>query len=136
MMADFARAQGDGRGARALDADQPRACNNLAWLLAHCRPAELRQPGEAVALARKACELTGWQDAACLDTYAAALVASGQGEEAVRWQEQAVEKAPAGQKADYRTRLELYQAGQGGEPPPGDGGGIPKGLHGQCDTDS
>ncbi len=73
---------------------------------------ELRQPTEAVELARKACELTGWKDITCLDTYAAALAAGGRMEEAADWQQKALEKASEEEKAEYRARLDLYQAGQ------------------------
>ena len=63
-------------------------------------------------LARTACERTGWQDAGKLDTLAASLAADGKFAEAVEQQTKALELAAEGDKADYRMRLELYQAGQ------------------------
>ena len=48
-----------------------------------------------------------------------ACAASGQFEEAVRWQEKALELAPEPEKADYQSRLDLYRASRpfvGGTP--------------------
>ena len=47
-----------------------------------------------------------------LDTLAAAYAANGQFAEAVEQQTKALELVPEQGKADYRRRLELYQAGQ------------------------
>jgi hypothetical protein len=51
-----------------------------------------------------------------------ALAASGQFEEAVRWQRRAVELAGEGEKEDYRSRLVLYEAGQPYQEPGGEAG--------------
>jgi tetratricopeptide (TPR) repeat protein len=56
--------------------------------------------------------LSGWREPGHLDTLAVALAAAGQFEEAAKYQRQAVELAPEAEKADYRSRLELYEAGK------------------------
>ena len=46
--------------------------NDLAWLLATAPDARFRDGPRAVEHATRACELSGWRDAAALDTLAAA----------------------------------------------------------------
>jgi tetratricopeptide (TPR) repeat protein len=111
-MGNYEKAMADNREVLRLAPENARACNNLAWLLAVCPAAELRHPQEAVDLSRKACELTSWQNAYYLDTHAAALAAQGGHQEAAQRQQQAVDLAGEEHKADFRMRLELYQAGK------------------------
>ena len=94
------------------------ACNNLAWLLATCPDATHRDAKKAVAIATRACELSGWKHFDPLDTLAAAYAESGDFAEAVRWQTKAVELAPEGAKAELQSRLELYTAGKPYRLPP------------------
>jgi len=61
---------------------------------------------------RSSCELTDWNDADYLDTLAAAYAESGQFDKAVESQEKAIELAPDDEKADFETRLKLYQEGK------------------------
>ncbi|MGB9624390.1 MAG: tetratricopeptide repeat protein, partial [Phycisphaerae bacterium] len=74
-----------------------RALNNLAWLLATCPVETIRNGPEAVALARRACELTGFREPILLNTLAAALAETGQFTEAVQTCARAVEAAYARQ---------------------------------------
>jgi hypothetical protein len=62
--------------------------------------------------ARKACELTSWQEPGYLDTLAVAYAAAGRFEEALHWQRRALELCREEEKADYESRLRLYEAGQ------------------------
>jgi hypothetical protein len=85
--------------------------NNLAWLLATCPDGQHRDGKRAVELASKACELTDWKVPTCIGTLAAAYAEAGQFDEAVRWQQKALDD-PAyvreyGEGA--RRRLELYR---------------------------
>jgi len=66
---------------------------------------------QAVADAQQACELTQWQEVEYVDTLAAAYAESGNFDEAVRWQEKAVELAPDDRKDHYRINLKLYKSG-------------------------
>jgi serine/threonine-protein kinase len=63
----------------------------------------------AVELATRACELSGWEDSACLATLAAACAESGQFADAVRWAERAVQRAPAAQRSSRQNELERYR---------------------------
>ena len=60
--------------------------------------------------ATKACELTKWKQVGHLDTLAAAYAESGDFDKAVEWETMARDLAMEKNKADYQSRLELYQA--------------------------
>ena len=96
--------------------DEPDVLNSLAWLKATGEEPQLRDPQDAVRLAKRACELTGFEDAAHLDTLAAAYAAAGKFTEAVETAEKAIELAESagrGALADrIRKRLEYYKAGE------------------------
>ena len=101
------------RSALAQRGDWPVPMNELAWILATHPNAQMRNPGEALALATKAAELTNARQPVILDTLAASLAATGQFEQAVKASERAVaiasERAPA-LANEMRSRLELYRA--------------------------
>jgi tetratricopeptide (TPR) repeat protein len=100
------------REALRIKPDYYPALNNLAWVLATCPDASFRDGDRAVELAKRAAEMAGLEDAALLDTLAAAHAEAGQFREAVRWQQKAVELAPQQQKNSLRQRLELYNSGK------------------------
>jgi tetratricopeptide (TPR) repeat protein len=79
-----------------------------AWALATSPVAEHRDGPLAVAAATKACELTFWKDAHCLDILAAAHAEAGNFSEAVKRAEQAVSLTPKHKRAKYESRLALY----------------------------
>jgi tetratricopeptide (TPR) repeat protein len=109
---DHAAAIADNLAALAVDADNARTLNNLAWLWATAPREELRDGAKAVEHARRACERTGWEVAGYLDTLAVAHAAAGRFDEAVRWQEKALELCAENEKADYQSRLDLYRQGR------------------------
>ena len=84
----------------------------LSWLLATSHDPSIRNGKEAVEWAEHSARMLGRTDPDVLDTLGAAYARAGDFSEAVRWQEQAVEMAPTGQKADFRGRLELYRSGK------------------------
>jgi tetratricopeptide (TPR) repeat protein len=90
--------------------------NDLAWVLATQENAELRNPPEAVRLARSACELTKFNQPGYLDTLAAAYAADGRFDKAVETAKNAIAMASsAGQNTlagNIQNRLLLYHNGQ------------------------
>lgn len=91
------------------------ALNTLAWLLATHQDAKFRDGAEAVNLAARACELTGWKNPEVLDTLAAAYGESRQFDKAVEIAQKAHSLAVAAgtEQADgIGNRLELYRASQ------------------------
>jgi tetratricopeptide (TPR) repeat protein len=102
--------------------DSTEGLNNLAWLLATHGPTAGGGPARAVRLAQRARELSGRENAPCLDTLAAAYAAAGRFSDAVIAAERAAALAEAsGQAAltkNIRSRLELYRAGQPYREPP------------------
>jgi tetratricopeptide (TPR) repeat protein len=82
--------------------------NNLAWLLATCPDAGIRDGARAVTLARAACQQSQWKQAFIIDTLAAAYAETGDFPHAMKYQQQAID---AGLKdPDAAARLKLYQA--------------------------
>jgi tetratricopeptide (TPR) repeat protein len=89
-------------------------CNNLAWLLATCPQARIRDGAEGIKYATKACEAAGWTSPAYLETLAAAYAENGQFDEAVQWQTKAVDLLQPGDVAakEALARLNLYREGK------------------------
>jgi tetratricopeptide (TPR) repeat protein len=100
--------------------DCDEAQNNLAWLLGILAPTEGGDPVRAVALAQRACELTGNSDANYLDTLAVAYAATGRFNDAVATTQTAITLARSGEQAELlqkmEARLELYRGGQAYHP--------------------
>jgi tetratricopeptide (TPR) repeat protein len=95
----------------------PRALNNLAWLLATSRRAELRDPEAAVELALEAVAATRSEDPTVLDTLATAYDAADRRELAESTTRRALELAEAQQHevlaASLRERLVRLEAAPG-----------------------
>jgi tetratricopeptide (TPR) repeat protein len=112
QMGDFAAALADHRAARDIDPDDAATLNHLAWLQATCPQDDIRDGQAAVRDAQRACELTAHHIAGYLDTLAAAHAEAGQFDDAIRWQEKAIELVEDPKKPDYESRLALYRAGK------------------------
>jgi tetratricopeptide (TPR) repeat protein len=94
------------------DPDDASALNGLAWVLASCPDASLRDGKMAVETATRACELSEWTEASFLDTLAAAYAETGDYTTAVRWQREAIAKLSAADptRAEFSDRLQLYES--------------------------
>ena len=100
------------REALRLQPDSVESLNNLAWALAACPDARLRNGTEAVTLATRACELTGYTNPMALTALAAAYAETGQFPEAVSFAEQAQRLANGGQSplaARLSAMLEAFR---------------------------
>jgi dipeptidyl aminopeptidase/acylaminoacyl peptidase len=100
------------------------AVNALAWLLATDPQIDARDGARAVIAAERACELSGWENPGFLDTLAAAHAETGNFDEAITREQQAIAKAMPAHKSAYESRLELYRQGKpyrdfGGRAPAG-----------------
>ena len=111
---EFEKAIADYTEAIRLDRFSYPAHNGLAWLRATCPKAHLRDGGEAIAEATKACELRHWASPNEVDTLAAALAEDGEYEQAVSWQTKALQMAGLTEvtRAEMQRRLALYQQRQ------------------------
>ena len=91
------------------------AQNNLAWLLATCPEASLRNGDNAVRLARQANGLTGGENPIILRTLAAAFAEAGRYSEAVETAQRALHLAGAQSNiklaGQLQLEMKLYQAG-------------------------
>lgn len=84
--------------------------NGLAWLCATCPDAKFRDGPKSLELAKKACGLNGGGTPYDHDTLAAAYAELGEFDEAIKYQNQAVMRAPEKKKDEYTQRLELYRS--------------------------
>lgn len=93
------------------NADIPDAYNSFAWFLATSYDKRVRDGKRALELAKKACAMSNYHVPTHLGTLAAAHAEVGQFDEAVRWQEKALQnRAYAGVNgAEARERLALYR---------------------------
>jgi tetratricopeptide (TPR) repeat protein len=89
-----------------LDAE---AYNNLAWLYATAKVLRYRNGKKAVELALKSCELSNWRKGEYLDTLAAAYARLSAFDEAVKWEEKALESPNLARPSEFQKRLNLYR---------------------------
>ena len=86
----------------------------LAWTKATCPDQAVRDGKEAVAAARKACEITKWKTGSWIDTLAAACAEAGDFTNAVHFEEQALSTGSPteSEQKDMQGRLSLYKQSQ------------------------
>jgi tetratricopeptide (TPR) repeat protein len=107
---NYAAAVRDHMEALKRDPRHSGTFNQLAWVWSTCPDPDVRNGQRARECATRACELTEWGEAGFLDTLAAACAECGEFDDAVKWQEKAMELVvgDAAKEADYETRLDLY----------------------------
>ena len=113
---DFAGAIAGYRRALEIDPLLVEALNNLAWLLATCPEASLRNGAEAVQLAEKACQITEYHRTIMVGTLGAAYAEAGRFPDAVATAQKACELARIFKEeallAKNQELLELYRSGK------------------------
>jgi len=111
---DYAQAVRDMNEVIRLDPQDADAYSNLAWTLATCPDAKVRDGKKAVEHATKACESTAWKAPYFLAVLAAAHAEAGDFKQAIQRQKQALEfsryERDEGEKA--RQRLKLFDEGK------------------------
>lgn len=110
-LGNYRQAVADCKKAIALAPDEASPYNNLAWLMAVTPDPKWRDGARAVEYARRACELTQWQEPMYIDTLAAAYAETGNFKEAVKWESQVIQKMPAEHQEEAQTALRLYKKG-------------------------
>jgi tetratricopeptide (TPR) repeat protein len=105
----YGKALADYDEAIRIDPGDARAYRDRARLLATCPDRAIRNSELAVISARRACELTQWQEAGALDTLARASAAIGDFESAVKWQTKSNTLAVSAlEREEGKARLKLY----------------------------
>lgn len=86
----------------------PDALNEAAWFLATYPVDAIRDGKKALEYSSFFLEKPEWQNGSRLDTLAAAHAETGDFENAVKYQTQAVEKATSDERENFSSRLRLY----------------------------
>lgn len=96
---------------KAVAAGDGYALNDFAWFLATCPEQSQRDGRQAVKLATKACEQSGWQNANEMGTLAAAYAESGDFANAIKYQEKAISmiKGDFPDPAQMKEMLALFR---------------------------
>jgi Flp pilus assembly protein TadD len=101
--------------ALALQPDNAQLLNNLAWVLATCPEASVRNGARAVELAERAERLSGDEDPRVFETLAAALAETGRFPEALAAARRGLELATARNAAGWASRIQAqirqYESG-------------------------
>lgn len=109
--AEYQKELDDLNQALRVNPKSPLAINGLAWLMSTCPDAKFRDGKKAIDDARQACELLQWKDPSSIDTLAAAYAETGDFDNAVKYEQQALDTPgfDAANTADAKARLALYK---------------------------
>jgi tetratricopeptide (TPR) repeat protein len=108
---NYGKALYDYNDAIRLDPKCVEALANRARIRAACPDATFRDGTKAVRDAKAACEASGWKNADVLAVLAAAHAEAGQFDDAVKWQQKALDDAEYAKRNgdEGRKRLKLYE---------------------------
>lgn len=95
------------KAALQINPDSADAMNNLAWILATCPDANIRNGPPAAHLAERACELTHYRSTTMMTTLAAAYAEEGEFDRAIATTQQAIALA------QQQGNAQVYDANQG-----------------------
>jgi tetratricopeptide (TPR) repeat protein/predicted Ser/Thr protein kinase len=109
---DLAGAVADYREAIRLNPDNPNYYPPVAWILATTPDPKVRNKDEAMSLALRGCEMTGWASFLALRSYAAACAANGNLEGAVEWGEKTLALAQDADRKVAQAQLDVYRRRQ------------------------
>jgi tetratricopeptide (TPR) repeat protein len=92
------------------DSTMEDAYNQLAWLYATCPESSVRNGGEAVRIAKQACEMTQWTNSSFVGTLAAAYAEAADFDNAVRLQKKVLSMNDLSEteKKEEEERLKLF----------------------------
>ena len=95
-----------------LRPDSVQVLKNLAWLLVTVKDKNIRDPAQAVRLAKRACELTQYSRPDILDTLALSYAAAGDFAKAIEIAEKGLQLAVDNEKLtnEIQERIKLYKA--------------------------
>jgi len=87
--------------------------NSMAWFLCSAKFDQIRDGRLALEMATKACELTDFKAATCVDTLAAAYAELGNFPAAIEWSERTIQlTTDSARREKFKQRLELYRSGK------------------------
>jgi eukaryotic-like serine/threonine-protein kinase len=87
--------------------------NSMAWFLCTAKFDQIRDGHLALEMATKACELTDFKAATCVDTLAAAYAELGNFPAAIEWSERTIQlTTDSARREKFKQRLELYRSGK------------------------
>ncbi len=107
QLKDTAGAINELKVALELQPDSPSVENNLAWLYVTADDPKLRNPGEALILARHAVTSSSQSEPAYIDTLAEALLLNGHPKEALATETEAAKLDP--ENPEFQSRLTHFR---------------------------
>lgn len=116
---EFENALKDYTEAIRLDPQYGGGYNGRAWIWATSADGKYRDGKRAIESARRACDLSDWNEWETIDTLAVAYAEAGDFANAIKYGEQAWSMAPADKKQVFQKRLESYRAGKPWRAEPG-----------------
>lgn len=115
-LGSYAKALADFDQAVETEPRHGLAWANRAMLLMSCPDETIRDVRKAVESAKKACESSEWKEPRFLNILASACAELEDYDAAVKWEEKAIEHAPAELKDQFHDRLERYRAASEASP--------------------